>query len=215
MGRRPTIQWAYAYPQWNPDGQTLTYHTQLPGEAMHIYVATVGRQRHPMRSVPSRREGGWPVWSPDGSRIAYIGASPADNGWLIATMDPDGSHVSGPGPSSTRAATAHFKWSPDGTKVIAYQDPAADQPDTGGSLMIVDVGREGARPEHPDHRHHEPGDELAAARPVDSHPEAVLLASDPMRDRSPPSGGGRRASCPGAQFPESARRMIGRHAPAR
>lgn len=55
-----------------------------------------------------------PVWSPDGTKLAFI--SGRDGGYRLYLMNADGSEVKSAGP------VEHFAWSPDGTK-IALCDP--------------------------------------------------------------------------------------------
>jgi Tol biopolymer transport system component len=57
-------------------------------------------------------EATWPVWSPDGSRIAFQNYN--DNQYHIWTMNPDGSDLQ-------QVTDGHWDhreptWSPDGTK---------------------------------------------------------------------------------------------------
>jgi len=130
--------WAYAYPQWSPDGKRLAYHAGLPNNPSAIYVAAVdGTGIHAISDTTHNPS--WPAWSPDGSRIGFIGWTVASGPYQIFVVDPDGSH-----PSEVNhpplACDCAFHWSPDGTMVIAWLDgPIVDGAPASESLMIADT----------------------------------------------------------------------------
>ncbi len=81
----------------------------------------------------------WPVWSPDGTRIAFAGPSTTQGMYQIGVMNADGTDVATLDhlPLSCNCA---FSWSPDGTKVVVVRDgPVVDGAATLGSLLVVDV----------------------------------------------------------------------------
>jgi Tol biopolymer transport system component len=74
-------------PRWCPDGSRLVY-----GDRNHVYV--VGKDGTGLRDLTPlgmRAEG--PVWSPDGTRIAFHGAKSEDELLDIWTMDGDGNNL--------------------------------------------------------------------------------------------------------------------------
>jgi hypothetical protein len=130
--------WAYAYPQWSLDGEQIAYHAGLPGHSSGIYMAAVHGSGVQAISDPTQNLV-WPVWAPDGSRLAYIGASAAAGPYQISVVDPDGSNVRVL-EHPPLACNCAFRWSPDGTKVIAWLDgPVVNGSATSESLIIADV----------------------------------------------------------------------------
>jgi TolB protein len=89
------------HPDWAADGNRLAYHTTT------LRVTTFDPPSH----VPVPAPGRFASWSPDTSRIAVSGSSPA----RVYTVNPDGSGATN--------LTAGFdpSWSPDGSK-IAFVD---------------------------------------------------------------------------------------------
>jgi hypothetical protein len=84
-----------------------------------------------------------PAWSPDGSKIAYLGGTvdlESSNGWTLGVMNADGSDrreltaSSGLGAVSVAESPS---WSPDGSK-IAYGDPA-------GNIDVVNADGSGSQ----------------------------------------------------------------------
>lgn len=134
-------------PEWSPDGAAIAFVSGTEG-AEEIYVADVsGLGVGPARTqgaVPyptatpepthtfeltqiARTETGdeaWdPIWSPDGSKIAF--RSDRDGNYDVYTINPDGSELKqvtniegerGDGAYGTYWA----RWAPDGSKIIAF-----------------------------------------------------------------------------------------------
>jgi dipeptidyl aminopeptidase/acylaminoacyl peptidase len=122
-----------------------------------------------------------PVFSPDGSRIAFmrdetalptfhIGGAPADDPSVLV-IDPDGSDERVVMPRGVKHAVGPFAWTPDGASlVIAHDDAATNYFDGDLSLFDVDGKAEPRR----------------FAPPLPSSPGAV--AFDPV-PRLPPCSG--------------------------
>ena len=127
--------YAFERPQWSPDGQWLAYHGGLNGAA-DIRVAAVDGS-----SVKALDHGAvagvWPVWSLDGTRLAY--ESPSSTvGYQVTLIDADGSHVTVL-KHPPLGCNCGVGWSPDGTRLTAYQDgPVVGHEDTGGATLIID-----------------------------------------------------------------------------
>ena len=130
--------------------------------------------------------GFWPVWSPDGSRLAYDGPSATAGMYQVVTVNPDGSDpITLDHPPL--GCNCGVVWSPDGTLLTVYQDGPAGHEDTGGSMLMVDVsGKEpvqaipyaGLSDQLVSSPRNSRGRELAAPRPI-----AVLR----RRSSSPPT----------------------------
>jgi Tol biopolymer transport system component len=106
---------------FSPDGSQVVYGLTTGngtrGYVSGIYVVpTIGGT--PVKLSQPGLGGGEPVWSPDGSRIAYVGGSVSDPS--IDTMAADGSHVhtlfslADPG----FIDIGGMSWSPDGTSLV-------------------------------------------------------------------------------------------------
>ncbi len=137
-GSATSNPWAYAYPQWSSDGARVAYHTGLPGHVSNVFVAAVDGSGTAAIGDPAQNLV-WPVWAPDDARIAYVGALAAAGPYQISLVAPDGSdaNVLDHPPLACNCA---FRWSPDGTKVIAWMDgPVENGSPTSESLMIADV----------------------------------------------------------------------------
>jgi Tol biopolymer transport system component len=84
---------------WSPDGTRLAYSTQVPAPSwkvsVEVQVWTASADGSPPTLVASRccvSDGGVPVWSPDGSRIAFETEPPGDlpNHYLVVNADGTG-----------------------------------------------------------------------------------------------------------------------------
>ena len=81
-------------PAWSPDGQRLVFDEMQAPYDPNVYVPTYlyivnadGSNRIPITALEGPVEGNFPVWSPDGARIAW------QRGCEIMTIRPDGSDL--------------------------------------------------------------------------------------------------------------------------
>ena len=128
----------------SPDGLRIAYSTcefqtdSLASEFVyyegdhnlyHYEIATVGMDgESPGRLTENEHYDHYPVWSPDGTRIAFIANSrerlSQTDRWRLFTMSPDGSNVFQV--SDKRAALYPPAWSPDGRRIaFAVEEPSA------------------------------------------------------------------------------------------
>ena len=140
------------------DGQLVTVNPD-GSERSTLTTGAVAGARGRMGDVLAQRAGesrlyGWPVWSPDGSRIAVSlisGSSPADAEMSVQTLE-SATGVGGPvfvnpAPLTIADGTPHYvQWSPDGQRLgITAATPE------GLTLYVVDAtaGDGGSAPAPP------------------------------------------------------------------
>ena len=112
----PGSGFAFWNPQWSPDGTRLLY---LGGDDGAHEVWTINADASDERNVSrSPEDEGWPSWSPDGAKIAFVRIlrdSPRRGSFVV--VNPDGSD---PVTLSGTAYDANLPiWSPDATKLFA------------------------------------------------------------------------------------------------
>jgi Tol biopolymer transport system component len=132
----------YDSPSWSPDGTKLAVLYRDQGDATPEYDVAVISATTPSSSLtnltagagvdsgdPGPGHAGGPVWSPDGTKIAFVRGNP----WEIWVMNANGSnqHVITNVPDDANSPA----WSPDGTKIVFDSDgvlyttdPAASSP---------------------------------------------------------------------------------------
>ena len=138
-------------PDWSPDGNQIAY-TQNNGVSASIIMVmnfdgTGKRRLEPFAGFPGAydsgpgidREGA-PVWSPDGSKIAFVSSSsyllPVNN--EIYVVNSDGSDLI----QLTKNGTANDlapQWSPDGKKIVYQSDDDGSGRQGESNIWIVDA----------------------------------------------------------------------------
>ena len=105
-----------AYPSFSPDGKKIVYTFASPA-GVEIYTSnTDGSERKP---VATQGYDLLPVWSPDGTRIAFTSLRGAQvrDGYQIWVMNADGSNLKAV--TSNAYVNEYPVWSPD-SKQLAY-----------------------------------------------------------------------------------------------
>jgi Tol biopolymer transport system component len=137
------IFWAWDW-SWSPDGSRIAYRADPPGPETSYQLWTVPavggsavRVNDPTTTSVAEIPG--LSWSPDGSRLAYVGIEPVTFLARLYSAPADGggaTELSGPFPSGADGVT-RFAWSPNGSQV-AY---IADQETTNlPELWVVPAG---------------------------------------------------------------------------
>ncbi len=134
--------------RWSPDGQFLVFHAPQPdGSEQDVYRIDIGSGEIVNLTPESPSWDSDPVWSPDGTAIAFVsdrstGDGPTlDNIWL---MTPDGGNAR----SLTNSPWEDVlpAWSPDGSQIAFYRWSFANPEEGGpGGLWVANVDGSGER----------------------------------------------------------------------
>lgn len=95
---------------WSPNGHLIAFMAFVEGVSVIMIADADGSHMH--RLTSSTRSELWPSWSPDGSRIAYMGRSDSV-GYSIFVVKPDGTDQQ----QLSYGADFQPEWSPDGTRI--------------------------------------------------------------------------------------------------
>lgn len=102
------------FPQFSPDGQSLTFHRWND-----VHVLDV-RDRQVRRLTTDPDNGMYPTWAPDGARLAFM--SWRGGPTALYTMHPDGSDQQ-PLVRMTTGSAIDPRWSPDGRSLVFVHVP--------------------------------------------------------------------------------------------
>jgi Tol biopolymer transport system component len=131
--RRELVKADVAYaPRWSPDGTRVLFSTPIEnGSRSYDLFVIRADGSHLRRLTRTRAAETWPVWSPDGRRIAFL------IGHRVWVMRTDGTHRR---PFAEVGYYRSFDWSPSG--LIAYaardDDLYVVDPDGGSPVRILD-----------------------------------------------------------------------------
>ena len=114
---------------WSPDGKSLVFERlDISAKPEAAAIFTIGVDRKHLRQVtPWKLDGNDPVWSPDGSLIAFNASAEPSPTQNIYTIKPDGTELAKlTSYDEAGQATFHPSWSPDGTQILFSHNPSTD-----------------------------------------------------------------------------------------
>lgn len=126
---------------WSPDSKEIVYVRGIKGVSTELWVYTMesNSRRKIMSGICAL-----PVWSPDGTQIAYskVTSSAGSQAAVdIMTVRPDGSGEKNI--TNTPASIEQYaQWSPDGKKLVFNSYPLNYSPgsyEEAGNLMVIDL----------------------------------------------------------------------------
>lgn len=136
--------WGYAddNPRWTPDGSSIVFERRMPAGTQVIRLCAVepdGTSLRPLTRDAASGTDTAPVFSPDGTRVAYTRVAQGGIGWAIGTVRLDGTDptfvAQGGGVGYARS------FSPDGTRVLWTEDDPLDS--SGASAHVYSAGLSG------------------------------------------------------------------------
>lgn len=98
---------------WSPDGQQLVYQASN-GTNNEIYTVGWNGLIEAQRLLSDSADGNYPVWSPDGNKIAFF--SRRLGHWALFTMNLDGTNQKALTDNTVFGSAA--SWSPDSSKLV-------------------------------------------------------------------------------------------------
>lgn len=138
----------FMHPAWSPRGDRFAYDTlndvvgAPDGNGLRVHVAhfepdhptgPAGQDDVIVEFDPMSDDEGWPVWSPDGSRVAFQAFDDHEARLVIMQVPADGL-VDATSAVATRAVSAidpgslSYTWSPDGETVLLVDGDAVGDP---------------------------------------------------------------------------------------
>src|SRR5436190_10171210 len=128
--------------QPSPDGKWIAFVSDRDGWD-HLYVMPAGGGA-PVQITKGKFEAWRPVWSPDGTRIAFDANAPDHYGTrhlYVATLNGDPAKASIAALTTGRGTNIGPVWSPDGTRLV-YQHT---DPQSSADLWVIEA-KPGSRP---------------------------------------------------------------------
>lgn len=121
-----------AYAAWSPDGTRIVTRRVVNGNSEVFVMDADGRNARNLTGLDAYD--GWPVWSPDGRRIAYASGPASGAGrFRIMLMDADGGNKAAAMelPAGEFQHDRHRFFSPDGTRLsfTRYREGARESAD--------------------------------------------------------------------------------------
>ncbi len=124
---------------WSPDGKTIAFTSQAANGNFEIYIMNVDGSNEPINLTNNDTQDLVPVWSPDGSQIAWLSG---DDGWDLFVMNSDGSNVR---QLTDQGHVFNVKWSIDGNLYLDWDNDVYGSfnclMDTNGTIISTGFGK--------------------------------------------------------------------------
>jgi TolB protein len=108
------------YASWSPDGKSIVTRRVIDGNNEVFLMDADGGHPRNLTNAPTTYDG-WPVWSPDGKKIAYASGPGGKSPTRIMLMDADGSNkreLTHPLASATFVYDTQPTFTPSGKRIV-------------------------------------------------------------------------------------------------
>jgi serine/threonine protein kinase len=110
------------YPRWSPDGKRIAFASDRGGNYEIWYMDADGNNLRQITDVKTA-QGSFPIWSPDGTKMTFDSASQISLIDVDKPWSPEASEVLPLGDND--AFFRMWDWSPDGTMLAGFYEPAS------------------------------------------------------------------------------------------
>ena len=165
------------FPAVSPDGTLVAYGAQRPKESdSHLYIQTINGSTPMPLEVARGASDTHPVWSPDGTSIAFLRIN--EDGCKIHIVAATGG-ASRPVTSCYKSAISYFDWSPDGQNLITQVSTMdSDKP----SMELITVGIADGKSQRIQYSHDAHIDDMSAHYSPDGRWIAFRRGANPFSD---------------------------------
>jgi dipeptidyl aminopeptidase/acylaminoacyl peptidase len=123
---------------WSPDGKAIIFTSNANGN-FEIYIMKADGSNEPINLTNNDTQDLVPVWSPDGSQIAWLSG---DEGWDLFVMTSDGHNVR---QLTDQGHVSNVKWSIDGNIYVEWDNNVYGSfnclMDPEGEILATDFGK--------------------------------------------------------------------------